>query len=143
MKTQTAFTDTATLEKELAGLAPLVRQAFLQAGGPAPEVEAAIREEARRFAGVRRARFGWPLFRVLAAAACLVLVLGGALQLHLIRQTSGRPAETVSRRTEKSAAPSSTGKTDDTSGFAKLLLDIQGLDAESYFTAEASEALWL
>jgi len=143
MKTQTPNIDAAMLEKELAGLEPLVRQAFRQAGGPAPEVEAAIREEARRYAGGRRARFGWPLFRALAAAACLALVLGGALQLHLVRQSAGRPVETVSQRTEKSAAPNGTGKADDASGFAKLLLDIQGLDADSYFTAEASGALWL
>ena len=144
MKTQTPFTDIAALEKELAGLAPLVRQAFRQSGGPAPAVETAIREEARRCAGGSRVRFGgWPLFRAFAAAACLILVLGGALHLRLTRPTAVRPVETVSRRTEKSAAPNTAGKADDTSGFARLLLDIQGLDAESYFTAEASEALWL
>ena len=142
MKTQTACVDPAALEKELAGLAPLVRRGFRLAGGPSPEVEEAIRQEALRCAGASRARIFWPFYRKFAAAAGLMLLLGGAFQLHLTRQTAG-PAEPAGMRLAKDTPKSAPGKTEDNSGFAKMLLDIQGMDEEGYFTGEAAEALWL
>jgi len=141
MKTQTAFIEGATIEKELSWLAPLVRRGFRLAGDPSPEVEAAIRQEACRCAGRGRARRVWTFYRKLAMAAGLMLVLGGAL-LHVTRQTGGQ-AEPANLLLAKDAPASVSVKTDDASGFAKLLLDIQGLDEEGYFTVEAAEALWL
>lgn len=144
MKTQTLFTDIAQLERELTSLAPLVRQAFNNVGGPSTEVENTIREEAHRCAARGKSRFSRPLFQTLAAAACLVLVLGGALQLHLNHQSATQSIETaVRQKIGENDSQTPDGKTDETSRLARLLLDIQGLDAESYFTSEATEALWL
>ncbi len=142
MKTQTADIDPCTLEEELAGLAPLVRQGFRLAGEPSPGVEEAIRREAFRCAGGSRARIFSPFYLNVAAAAALILLLGGAFQLHLTRQTEGR-AEPAGRRLTQGAPKPASGKTEDTSALAKMLLDIQGMDEEGYFTGEAAEALWL
>lgn len=142
MKTQTADIDPDKLEEELAGLAKLVRQGFRLAGEPSPEVEEAIRQEAFRCAGKCRARIFSPFYLKFAAAAGLMLLLGGAFQLHLTRQTEGR-VEPAGLRLAKDAPKPASGKTEDNSGFARMLLDIQGMDEEGYFTGEAAEALWL
>jgi len=142
MKMQTVDIDPDTLEEELAGLAKLVRQGFRLAGEPSPEVEEAIRQEAIRCAGGSRARIFSPFYLKFAAAAGLMLLLGGAFQLHLTRQTEGR-AEPAGLRLAKDAPKPVSGKTEDNSGLAKMLLDIQGMDEEGYFTGEAAEALWL
>ena len=137
MKTQTPFNEIADLEKELAGLAPLVRQGFRQAGGPSPRIEEAIRAEARRCAGKKQNRFAWPVYRTLAAVAAFALLLGGSVQLHLSLQ-----AKDANRRaaTEKAQpAPSA----ESTPGLANLLLEIQGLNEEGFFRTEEAEPLWL
>ncbi len=143
MKTQTPFTDIAELEKELAELAPLVRQSFRQAGGPSPRVEAAIRQEARAVAERKHNRRAWPAYRTFAAAAGFALLLGGAAQMHLVHQASHN-AQAVHHildigATQASAEHPVEGPT----GLANRLLDIQGLDEEGFFKAEAEEPLWL
>ena len=143
MKPETTFTDIEALEKELAEIAPLVRQVFSLSGGPSPQVENAIRQEARTCAARKRSRLAWPAYRTLAAAAGFALLLGGAVQLHLARQSS-RNAQTARHildigATQASAEHPIEGPT----GLANRLLDIQGLDEEGFFKAEGEEPLWL
>jgi len=145
MKTKTPFTDIAALEKELAEIAPLVREGFRQAGGPSPRVESAIREEARKQAGRKRSLAAWPLYRTLAAAASLTLLLGGAVQLHVVHQSS-RNAQAVHHILNIGAAQASVERERSAEGAAALasrLLDIQGLDEEGFFKADEEEPLSL
>jgi len=137
MKTQTPFNEIANLEKEVAEIAPLVRQAFRQAGGPSLRVEDAIRSEARRRAGKRQNLFAWPFRRTLAAVAAFVLLLGGSVQLHLSRQAEieNRCLAAEESRSEKPA--------ESTTALANLLLEIQGLNEEGFFRSEEAEPLWL
>jgi anti-sigma factor RsiW len=140
MKTQTPFTEIGSLEKDLAEIAPLVREGYRQLGGPSARVEEAIREAARKQAARRKARLAWPLARSLAAAAALVLLLGGgALQLHLSREAELQ-AEAAARRlaAERRAAAGETS-----AGFANILLEIQGLNEEGFFSHEETESLSL
>lgn len=143
MKTRTPFTDIAALEQELAVIAPLVRAGFRQRGGPSPRVEEAIRQEARKVAGRKRNRLAWPAYRICAAAAGLALLLGGAVQLHVVRHAS-HDAQAIHHilnigATQASAEHAVEGPT----GLANRLLDIQGLDEEGFFKAEGEEPLWL
>ncbi len=140
MKKQTPFTGIDGLEKELAEIAPLVRQGFRQAGGPSLRVEDAIRAEARRYEGKKQGRAAWPLYRTLAAAAAFALLLGGSVQLHLSRQSDLR--DEVARRVATEAAQSATAS-ESTPGLANLLLEIQGLNEDGFFRPEEAEPLWL
>jgi hypothetical protein len=139
MKTNTEFDDIAALESELAEFAPLVRRGFDRAGPPSAHTEEAIRAEARRFlAGRTRARFAWFRPRTLAAAAALALLLGGSVNL-LVSHQPGRADDTDRR----SAAAAKAQTDDSTAGYASLLLEIQGLNEESFFRTEEAESLWL
>jgi hypothetical protein len=133
MNKQTGFNDIDALEKELAELAPIVRQGFERAGMPSPHVEDAIRAEARR-ALAGRARAVWPRYQMLAAAAALALLLGGSVHLFV----SHTPAKTAAV-----AAPSKAQADESAAGFANLLLEIQGLNEDSFFRTEEAESLWL
>ena len=138
MKTQTPFNEIADLEKELAELAPLVRQGFRQVGGPSQRVEEAILAESRRLAGKKQGH--WPLYRTLSAAAAVALLMGGSIQLHLSRQADLR--DEVANRIASEAAQSTTA-TESTPGLANLLLEIQGLNEDGFFRPEEAEPLWL
>jgi len=132
MKTNTTFGDIAALEKELAEIAPFVRQGFEREGGPSSRTEAAIREEAQRVLDERRRQRLRRVFlpRAFAAAALLALLLGGSIHLIVSHHATHRPAV--------------WGGDDETlAGFADLLLDIQGLNEEGFFRTEAAESLWL
>ena len=143
MKTNTTFDDIATLENELAELAPLVRQGFDRAGGPSARTEEAIRAEARRILAQRTdttadrpascgtASFSWPRLRVFAAAAAIALLLGGSFHLFTNRQPQNVATIENAWADENSAS------------FANLLLDIQGLNEEGFFRPEEEAALWL
>jgi len=143
MKTKTTITDIAALEKEVAEIAPFVRNGFRGAGGPSCQVEDAIRLEARNYAGRSFTRATWPLYRKLAVAAGFAFLLGGVIQLHLVHR-AGHNAKAVDHilnigAPQASAEPSIDGA----AGLANRLLDAQGLDDEGFFTSEEDEPLWL
>jgi hypothetical protein len=143
MKTQRPFTDIAALEKELAEIALLVRQGFSLAEGPSPRVENAIRQEARAYAARKRNRPAWPVYRTIAAAAGFALLLGGAVQVHLVSRSS-RNAQAARHILEIGATQASAEHPiEGPTGLANRLLDIQGLDEEGFFKAEGEEPLWL
>ena len=76
----------------------------------------------------------------LAAAAALVLLLGGgALQLHLSREAELQ-AEAAARRV---AAERRAAAGEASAGFASILLEIQGLNEEGFFSHEETESLSL
>lgn len=83
-----------------------------------------------------------PLLRVLAAAASLVLILGGAFQVHHARQ-AGAQAQTLRLVLHIGAPHAVNGPVDGTPELAKRLLNIQGLDEETFFTPDEAEALSL
>lgn len=141
MKTQTPLSDMTELENELAKIAPFVREGFHQSGGPSPRVEEAIRAEALRCAGKKHGRDRWPLYRTLAAAAAFALLLGGAIQLHLGRESGLRNEVTRSRPVTKNLPSVLPSESD--AGLATLLLEIQGLNEEGFFRPEEAEPLWL
>jgi len=131
------------IEKELEALAPLVHRAFERASGPSPKTLAAIREEARRQVFLRgRTRRLMPLFRSVAAAASLALLLAGAIHIHWIR-VDGRHARDVAHLLNLGAAQPTSG-VPDSSALANSLLDVQGLSEEAFLaTADETESLWL
>ena len=136
MNTNNNLNEIAALERELAELAPLVRQGFDRAGGPSAHTEEAIRAEAYRFLAERKSvsramPLAWRHPRALAAVAAVALLLGGSLHLLMDRQT-------------KDTAPAGSVWADDENiaNLANLLLDIQGLNEEGYFTEEEG-SLWL
>lgn len=131
MNTNTTFDDITALEKELAEIAPFVRQGFEREGGPSPRTEAAILAEARRVLDGRRERLRRAFLpRAFAAAAVLALLLGGSIHLLVTRHAPRQPDAWA-------------GSDENIVGFADLLLDIQGLNEEGFFRTEAAESLWL
>ena len=132
------------LEKDLETLAPLVREAFCRAGEPSPRVIRAIHNEAAAYLSARtRRRRLIPLFRALAAAATLTLLLGGALQAHFSRLEISHARE-IGHLLTLGASHAPSVMTEGSSGLANRLLSIQGLDEEAFFfTPEEEEVLWL
>jgi hypothetical protein len=143
MKNQTPFTDIAALEKELAEIAPRVRQSFREVGGPSRPVEEAIRREARAVAGRKGNRFAWPLYRTVAAAAGFALLLGGAVQVHLVHRASHNDQAVHHILNIGATQASNEHSSEGPAALANRLLDIQGLDEEGFFKAEEEEPLWL
>ena len=122
MKNEINKIELSVLESELEQIAPWVHQGFTLWGGPSAEIEASIRTKAleknRRHTHFR----GWSWQRTLAVAASLMLLFGAFTHLHLTHQ----------KNRNKQIAD-----------FAGLLLEIQGLNEESYFTANEVESLLL
>ena len=143
MKTENPFTDIAGLEKELAEIAPLVRQGFRHAGGPSLQVEDAIRAEARRYAVRKQARSAWPLYRRLAAVAAVALMVSGTIQYHISKQADLKAAEEARRTKLDVAEKAPKAAENNTPGLANLLLEIQGLNEDGFFRTEEAEPLWL
>ena len=142
----TIFSEADVL-RELEALAPQVRAGFARAGGPSDSVLNAIHNEAVR---IRRTSRLYIVFRRIAAAAAIAVFLTGAFQMYL-RQNPPPPhsaheqAVTLLRiglafEDESGAVCHLT----DTSELAQLLLAMQGLDDDSYFSSpDETELLWL
>ena len=141
MKTQNVLLETIDLEKEVATIAPLIRDGLSRIKGPSPEVLHAIHEEAvSHVFSQRRKRV--PLLRVMAAAASIALIVGGAVQVHLARQ-AGAQAQTLRLVLHIGAPYAVNGPVDGTTELAKRLLNIQGLDEETFLTPVETEPLSL
>ncbi len=117
--------------KDEAALAALVRHGFEAVGGPSARVTDAIAAEARRAAGRGSFRRFGIRPRVLTAAAA-VAVAAFALYFNQAAPDDRRAKTTVTGLSAESAH-----------GLAVLLLDIQGLNEESFFMTEEAEPLWL
>jgi len=132
------------LENDLAELAPRVRRAFAHVEEPSLRVLDAIHKEAVAVSAQRaRRRHFIPLFRMLATAAALALLLGGAVQMHLAH-LEVEQARQVGHLINLGMSHVPTGKADGTAELANRLLDLQGLNEESFFvTTEEPESLSL
>lgn len=142
MKTNTTFIDAEALDREAAEIATVVREALGQVDGPSARTLRAIHVEAVSRAAFSRRR-GLPFLRLVAAAASLIVLVGAAVQVHLAHQ-AGAQALTL-QFVLHIGAPHVTANdpVTETSGLAKRLLSIQGLDEDSYFTTEEAEVLSL
>jgi hypothetical protein len=142
-KTPLAPENWGEMEKEVEALAPVVRGAYASIAGPSPRVLDAIHAEAlAHVAQRRRTRRFIPVFRALAAAAALALLLGGAVQLRLAQLTLSHDRD-FGHLLNIGEAPTVTAG-EPTAEPASRLLSLQGLDEEAYFlTAEETEPLWL
>jgi len=74
---------------------------------------------------------------MLAVAASLALLLGGAIQ-QLVSQHTGQ-----NRPALPTDAAADMRIDDSTAGLANLLLEIQGLNEDDFFRTEEAESLWL
>jgi hypothetical protein len=128
---------------ELEALAPRVREAFGRVAEPSPRVLRAIHDEAvaHLTSRARQRRF-IPLFRTLAAAAALTLLLGGAIQTHLAWR-EGTHTRAVGHLLNLGASNVPAATAESASELASRLLDIQGLNEDAFFMSEEAEVLWL
>lgn len=141
MKNQNLLIDALRVEREAESIAPLVREGLARVEGPSERVMRAIHEEAVARASAK-GRSAMPLYRVLAAAASLLILLGGAVQYHFARQ-AGAHAQTLQLVLHIGAPHAVSGPVDGTTELANRLLNIQGLDEETFFTPDETEALLL
>jgi hypothetical protein len=140
MKNQTQLLDVIDLEKEVEAITPLIRQGFSRLEGPSDRVIRAIHDEAVSHVFSARRR-SIPHYRVIAAAASLVLLMGGGFQYHLARR-AGMQAQTL-RLVLHIGAPNASNNSpiEGTTELANQLLSIQGLDEDSFFKAADTEVL--
>jgi len=135
----------ANVLRELEALAPQVKAGFASAGGPSRRVLDAIHAEAVRVAAEKRrpARLH-AVFRRLAAAAAVAVLLTGSFQTYQ-RYSSHVAHDQALTLLRISLATEDGGVSlSDTSDLAHLLLTMQGLDQDSFFSSpEEIEPLWL
>ncbi|MCL2105202.1 MAG: hypothetical protein FWH21_09210 [Kiritimatiellaeota bacterium] len=138
----------ADVLRELEVIAPQVRDGFARAGGPSVSVLAALHAEAARVAAETRKSRCFAVFRRVAAAAVFAVLLTGLFQTYLRHQPRSHSAheQAVTLLRIGSAFEDESGAIclSDTSELAQLLLTMQGLDDDSYFSSpEEMEFLWL
>ncbi|MBQ7189669.1 MAG: hypothetical protein IJR99_09675 [Kiritimatiellae bacterium] len=132
MKTEETKWDEAAVEREFESLAPMFREAMRTQAGPSERVLSAIRLEAasRSRELSRRATWlhAWSFRRIAKIAAVLLLVAGGFSAYRYAMPD--KPVPVASHRNV---------------GFTELdadyMLDIQGMDTESF--EAAADSLWL
>lgn len=143
MKTENQNVDALALERELSEIAPVVKRGFRSAGEPSARVTDAIRREAQACAQRHQSRHRFHMFRVLAAAAVLMILVGGTIQFQLLRQEEQRALNVAQQLARVERAQKSKEAAESQDGLANVLLEIQGLNEETFFTAEGAEPLAL
>lgn len=139
MKQKNIFIEVRQLDDEVAKIAPLVHDAFACYGGPSEQVEALIRQESKRIAARHRILGFQPERAKLALVACMLLLLGGALPVAIRMHAYSVQPHLAQDRDDVSISAQSKEEI----GFSRVLLNMQGLDEESFFTDGETEALWL
>ena len=135
----------ADVLRELEAFAPQVKEGFARIGGPSDRVLDAIHAEAVKVAAEKRRTSRFHIaFRRLAAAAVFAVLLGGSFQTYQRYQSNNAHEQTLTLL-RISFATEDGGVLSDTSELANILLMLQGLDQESFFSAPDEEAglLWL
>ena len=145
MKTTTPFCEEALL-RDLDAIAPLVKESFARMDGPSRHVLQAIHDEAVA-QSIRRAanhRFSFTV-RFAGAAAVLVLLCGVLLQSWRSWHNGRHDVQTVQLLRISTQDSSSTDyELADSSELDSFLLNMQGLDHDSYFSSpDGTESLWL
>ncbi|MBP5320172.1 MAG: hypothetical protein J6334_04225 [Kiritimatiellae bacterium] len=129
-KTTDCTAEIDALERELASVLPFVQKGFADVE-PSEKVMAALRREAE--VQVMRRRGFWRRVRVAAVAASIILILGGLCHVYLPELTHPQP---------KPVAVSQQEATERTAMEPDVLLDILGMDEDSYFLSEEMEIAW-
>jgi hypothetical protein len=133
------------LLRDLDALAPLVKEGFARMEGPSPRVLHAIHAEAVA-QSIRRTAHHRLWFTVrFAAAAVLILLCGASLQSWRSWHNGRHDVQTVQLLR---ISTQDSGSTDhvlaDSSELDSFLLNMQGLDHDSYFSSpDGTESLWL
>ncbi|MEI7946119.1 MAG: hypothetical protein WCJ02_05460 [bacterium] len=145
MKTTTPFFEEAVL-RDLDTIAPLVKEGFARMEGPSPRVLQAIHDEAvaqpiRRAANCRLSF----TVRFAVAAAVLVLLCGVSLQSWRSWHNGRHDVQTVQLlRISTQGSSSADYELADSSDLDSFLLNMQGLDSDTYFSSlDGTESLWL
>jgi len=135
----------ADVLRELEALAPQVKAGFALIDGPSGSVLDAIHAEAVRVAaGRRRPSRLHIVFRRLAAAAVFAVLLGGSFLTYQRHSSNAAHEQTLTLLRICLATEDGGVSLSDTSDLAHLLLTMQGLDQDSFFSApEEIEPLWL
>ena len=143
MKSNKPLIDSGSLERDLEMLAPMIRAGLNYFEGPSDNVLEAIHKEAaaRAFTAERRRVFS---VRFWAVAASVLILMGGALQYYQSHQ-AGVQAKTLQLVLHIGAphAVNGSGPVGGTAELANRLLNIQGLDEETFFTSDETEVLSL
>jgi len=143
----TIFSEADVL-RELEAIAPQVRAGFARAGGPSDTVLNAIHAEAAQTAAEKRRSRVYIVFRRMAAAAVFAVLLTGSFQIYQRytppRHSAHDQAVTLLRIGSAFEDESGALCLSDTAELAQLLLTMQGLDDDSYFSPPDEMALlWL
>ena len=134
---------------ELEALAPQVKAGFERIGGPSDRVLDAIHAEAVKVAAEKsRGSRLHVVFRALAAAAVFAVLLTGSFQTYQQHQNNVVHEQALTLLRISSATEDDSGDVSlsDTAELANILLSMQGLDHDSYFSAldeEEAGFLWL
>ena len=134
---------------ELEALAPQVKAGFERIGGPSDRVLDAIHAEAVKVAAEKRGPSRLHvIFRRLAAAAVFALLLTGSFQTYQRYQKDMIHEQALTLLRISSAIEDDAGdvSASDSAELANILLTMQGLDQDSYFSPlddEEAGLLWL
>jgi hypothetical protein len=146
MKKEETFNEEAEL-RALEQIAPWVNEGFARMGGPSDRILKAIHDEAVAQVSrprVRSFRFAFAIRLTAAAAAVMLLVSGVVFQSWQSRkhEQQHQVVQILHMTTKSPLTEESEGT--EPAELANLLLTVQGLDRESYFSGQdGTEALWL
>ena len=144
MKKEAIVDEHAELQA-LEAITPWVNEGFARIEGPSARVLKAIHQEAVAHARRRPFRIHFSLSFRLASVAAIALLLSGLFFNAWRVRSQERDQQVVQllHLTAQNPLAENPGQTD-TAELANLLLTMQGLDRESYFTAsDGTESLWL
>ena len=131
--------------RDLEQIAPWVHEGFARIEGPSARVMEAIHREAVLHAQRRPVRIRFSFYLRLSSAAAVLLLLAGIFFTVWRSRDQEQYQQVVQllNVTTKNPISENLGETDP-SDLPNLLLTMQGLDRESYFTAsDGTESLWL
>jgi len=142
MKKKETFNEEAELQA-LEGIAPWVKEGFARMEGPSDRVMKAIHDEAVAQVSPShlRLRFSFTI-RLVAAAALMLLFSGVAFQSWRVKthEQQHQVVQLLQMTTKSPLSEDAVGT--EPAELANLLLTVQGLDRESYFSApDGTEAL--
>lgn len=144
MKTQNPCSEEALL-RDVEALAPMVKDGFARMEGPSAHVLKAIHEEAVAQSFRRRSRSRFFMYmRVSAAAALFLITCGISMQTWRSWHHEQNRNQAVQILRMTAQGTTADHELADTGELASFLLNMQGLDRDSYFSSpDEVEALWL
>jgi len=133
--------DEALSAREVDPIAVRVKEGFSRMDALPDQVLRAIHDEAVRHLAARsRRNHLQKVVRWTALAASLLVMSGFVVQLHAARKTHAETVALIKIGTADSFPNMENAESEELSN---LLLNAQGLDRESFFTADETGLLWL